>query len=483
MPLKILFISAEVAPFAKTGGLADVCGSLPKALRRLGVDARVVMPAYQGIESAYHAGKWGLKSLPGQLQVPVGRTSLPAGMFQTTLPGSDVPVYFIAEKNLFDRPNIYGYNDDPYRFSFFSRAALELIPTLGWRPDLLHAHDWHAAPAIAWLSTSGQSYDAFRAIPTLFTIHNLAYQGRSSWNILDYLGIQPSSLREEGYGEVNFMARAIHYATMINTVSPTYAKEILTPDGGGNLYGLLQIRHFDVHGIINGLDTDLWNPLTDTNLAQNFDHKHLQQRILNKRALQSRLRLPVDEKIPLLAMVSRLDHQKGIDIVGHALHLLLNNFAGQAQFVILGSGSKNYEDMLAHLAGYHTQKMSAIFGQSPELAPLIYGGSDIFLMPSRFEPCGLSQMIAMRYGSVPVVRATGGLSDTVRDSITGFTFYDFSAEDLWNTITRALYVYHNDPDSWRVLQQEDMTTDFSWEHSAHGYLQLYEWAIARVRGW
>jgi starch synthase len=481
MPLKILLLGAEVAPFAKTGGLADVCGSLPKALRKLGHDVRVVMPAYQSIEAAQSSGKWGLKTLPGQLQVPVGRMILPAGVFHTVLPGSDVPVYFIAERNLFNRPNVYGYNDDPYRFPFFSRAALDLVPALGWRPDIVHAHDWHAAPAIAWLATSGQFDDRYRGIPTLFTIHNLAHQGRSSWSILDYLGIQASGLREEGYGEVNFMARGIYHATMINTVSPSYAREILSSEGGANLAGLLQYRHFDVHGILNGLDTDVWNPLTDTHLVQAFDSKHLDQRILNKRALQARLNLPQNDSIPILGIVSRLDYQKGIDIVGHVVHLLMNNFAGEAQFVVLGSGAKNYEDMFAQLASYHSHKMSAIFGQSPELAPLIYGGCDLFLMPSRFEPCGLSQMIAMRYGSVPVVRETGGLADTVRDAITGFTFYQFSTEDFWNAIIRALYIYHNDRESWIAIQKQGMTTDFSWQYSAHGYQQLYEWAIARTR--
>lgn len=482
MPLKILLLGAEVAPFAKTGGLADVCGALPKALRRMGHDVRVVMPAYQSVEAALQSGKWGIEALPGQLQVPVGRALLPAGALRAMLPGTDVPVYFIAEKNLFDRPNIYGYDDDPYRFSFFSRAALELAPALGWRPDLVHAHDWHSAPAILWLATSGQFDDRFRGIPTLFTIHNLAHQGRSSWNILDYLGIQTTGLREEGYGELNFMARGIYHATMLNTVSPTYAREILTPEGGANLAGLLQFRHFDVHGILNGLDTDVWNPSTDPHLAQNFDATHLERRYINKRALQSRLNLPQNDGIPLVGIVSRLDHQKGIDIVGHVVHLLMNNFAGQAQFVVLGSGSKSYEDMFAQLAKYHSHKMSAIFGQAHDLAPLIYGGSDLFLMPSRFEPCGLSQMIAMRYGSVPVVRATGGLVDTVRDTITGFTFYNFSTEDFWNAIVRALYIYHNDRQSWNAIQKQGMSTDFSWQESASGYQQLYEWAIARIHG-
>lgn len=482
-PLKILFLSAEVAPFAKTGGLGDVCGSLPKALRLLGHDVRVALPAYQPIEQAVHSGRWNLKTMPGQLHVPVAGTALPAGILQGTLPGSDVPVYFVAERNLFDRPNIYGYNDDPYRFSFFSRAALDLIPALNWYPDLIHAHDWHAAPALLWIATAGQFDDRYRKMPSLFTIHNLAHQGRSSWNVLNYLGVLTGSLREEGYGEINFMARGIYHATMINAVSPTYAREIMTYDGGNGLDGLLRLRHYDVHGILNGIDHDHWNPATDPHIAVNFDVNRLHRRVENKVALQERLGLPRRPDVPLVAMVSRLDKQKGLDIVGHAIHQLLNNLAGEAQFVVLGTGAKAYEDMFASLASYHSSKMTAILSYAADLAPLLYAGSDIFLMPSLFEPCGLGQLIAMRYGSVPVVRATGGLADTVRDGVTGFSFYDFSAGDLWNALARALYIYHTDRESWRAVQRHGMLSDFSWENSARGYQQLYEWSIARVRGY
>jgi starch synthase len=479
-PLKILFLTAEAAPFAKTGGLADVCGSLPKALRRLGHNVRVVMPAYPSIEEANQTGKWGIGSLPGILQIPVRGGVLPAGVFRAEIPGSDVPVYFIAERNLFGRANIYGYNDDPYRFSFFCRAAFDLLPALNWKPDIVHAHDWHAAPGLLWLATSGQADERYRKIASLFTIHNLSYQGRSSSDVLSYLGVQTYSLREEGYGEVNFMARGIFHSNLISTVSPTYAREILSPGGGAGLEGLLHFRHSDLHGILNGLDTEVWNPTTDQHLASHFRPSEIENRIKNKRALQQRLGLPVNDRIPLLAMITRLDKQKGLDIVGHTMHRILNNEVGEAQFVALGSGAKPYEDMLSHLAAYHNKKMTAIFGYAGDLAPLIYGGSDIFLMPSLFEPCGLSQMIAMRYGCIPVVRETGGLADTVRDSITGFTFYDFSSDDFFNAIQRAMFVYYNDPESWEMIQRQGMLTDFSWQQSAYGYQQLYEWAVART---
>jgi len=483
-PLKILMLSAEVAPFAKVGGLADVCGSLPKALAALGHDVRVVMPAYAAIEAALRTGKHGVRAYPLTLRVPMTREMVPTGVLDATLPGSEVPVYFIAERQRFgDRPFLYGYPDDPYRFAFFSRAALDLvIAALGWRPDIVHAHDWHAAPALAWLATAGRDDPRYAALPTVCTIHNLMHQGRASWRVLDYLGVRAQRLVEERPGEVNFLARGIYHATMINTVSPTYAREILTREGGFGLDALLRYRHFDVHGILNGLDYEVWDPAADRHLAAPFDVSTLRWRIHNKRALQVRAGLPRRDDVPLVAMVTRLDSQKGLDITGHVLHLLLNNHAGEAQCVVLGSGSAVYEKMLRHLADHHQGRMTACLGYDAELAPLIYGGSDIFLMPSLFEPCGLGQLIAMRYGSVPVVRGTGGLADTVRAGVTGFTFINYNADAFWNALQEALCIYRVDRDSWRALQRTGMTGDYSWETSARAYQQIYQWAIARVRG-
>ncbi|MFZ0547859.1 MAG: glycogen synthase [Candidatus Promineifilaceae bacterium] len=481
--LKILFISAEVAPFAKTGGLGDVGGSLPKALKKLGHDVRVVMPAYQSIEESLQNGRFNLTVLPGHLEVPMGFGSVTAGVFEGRLPGNEVPIYFIAERNLLGRPNVYGYDDDPYRFAFFSRAALDLALAMNWRPDVVHAHDWHTAPALTWLATAGNSHSFFRAMPTVFTIHNLAHQGRTSWNIFDYMGLQTHSLNEEGYGEVNFMARGIYHATMVNTVSPTYAREIMTRDGGAHLDGLLHYRAFDVHGILNGIDYDEWNPMTDKRLAGYFDEEHMDGRLTNKRALQARAGLPVRDDAPILAMISRLDWQKGLDITGHVIHLLMNGYAGEAQFIVLGTGAAEYENMFARLADFHRDKMTAFLAYNAGLAPLIYAGSDMFLMPSRFEPCGLGQLIAMRYGSVPVVRATGGLADTVQDTITGFQFHDYSADAFWHGVQRAMYTYNTNQPHWKQIQLNGMSADFSWERSADGYQQLYQWAISRMRGY
>jgi starch synthase len=482
-PLKILFLSAEVAPFAKTGGLGDVGGSLPKALRAMGHDVRVVMPAYRAIETDYYAGRGGLRALPGPLLVPVRGGPLPAGVYEGRLPGSDVPVYFIAERSLFDRAELYGYPDDAYRFAFYCRAALELTLALDWRPDLLHAHDWHAAPALAWLATAGQNHPHFGGWPSLFTIHNLAHQGQTDWDVFNYMGLLTHGLNEEPYGRVNFMARGIFHATLINTVSPTYAREIMTPQGGAGLDGLLRYRQFDVHGILNGLDYDNWNPATDSRLAATYTVDQLERRRANKLALQARAGLPQRPEVPLVGMVTRLDWQKGLDITGHVIHLLMNNYAGEAQFVVLGSGAEHYESMLANLAAYHSTKMAAFMTYDANLAPLIYGASDLFVLPSLFEPCGLGQLIAMRYGSVPVVRATGGLADTVQDMVTGFTFNNYTSPDFWQALQRALYIHNVDRESWRELQRNGMQADFSWQRSARGYQQLYDWALARVRGW
>jgi starch synthase len=483
-PLKVLFLSAEVAPFAKAGGLADVCGSLPKALAILGHEVRVVMPAYGPVEAALPAGTHGIRPHPVTLQVPMGTGPVPAGVLEATLPGSAVPIYFIAERHRFGaRPFFYGYGDDAQRFAFFSRAVLDLvIAALGWRPDVIHAHDWHTAPAVTWLATAGQCDARYAGLPTVYTIHNLMHQGTAPWDIFQYLGLLTHGLANERYGEVNFMARGIYHATMVSTVSPTYAREIMTREGGGGLDGLLRHRHLDVHGILNGLDYEVWNPATDRHLAATFDAATLDRRLANKRALQARAGLPQRDDVPLVAMVTRLDGQKGLDITGHVLHLLMNDNAGEAQCVVLGAGAAHYEGMLRHLAGYHRGKMTAFLGYDAGLAPLLYGGSDLFLMPSLFEPCGLGQLIAMRYGSVPVVRATGGLADTVRAGVTGFTFANYSADDFWNALREALHIYRVDPESWRAMQRKGMTGDYSWETSARAYQQVYEWAIARVRG-
>ena len=479
MPLRILFITAEAAPFAKTGGLADVAGSLPKALAALGHDVRIVMPAHAPIERALQEGRWGLRAIGPTMRVPI-LGGITAGAMEAKLPGSDVAVHFIAERSLFDRPDLYGYADDAYRFAFFSRAALHFtVEHRDWRPDIVHAHDWHAAPAILWLATGGQLDPRYRGLPTLLTIHNLLHQGLTTTDILRYLGAGGPHIWEEGAGEVNLMARGIYHATMINTVSPTYASEILRPDGGAGLDGLLRYRQFDVHGILNGLDDEVWDPSRDAHLAATYDADAIDRREENKRALQARLGLPARTDVPLIAMVSRLDVQKGVDLAAPVVSWLLERGDGEVQFAVLGSGAAEYEHVFRRLAARHPQQAAAVFSYDPELAPLMYAGSDVFLMPSRFEPCGLGQLIAMRYGCVPVVRATGGLADTVEDGVTGFTFGPYDSAAFLDALQRAIGVFRNAPGEWHSIQRRGMGQDFSWAASAKRYQQVYEWARAR----
>jgi starch synthase len=350
-----------------------------------------VLPAYAAVEERAAVPGSDIRASDLTLRVPVGGGHEPAGLFESFLPGTLVPVSFIAERGRFARPDYYGYDDDPWRFAFFSRAALHAeVVAKGWRPDVVHAHDWHTAPAVWWLATAGSAHERYRAIPTVFTVHNLLHQGHTSWDLVDYLGILTQGLAEEPYGRVNLMARGIYHATMVSTVSPTYAREVMTPEGGHGLHGLMRHRASDVYGVLNGLDHDVWNPRTDPHLARRFDAHTLDERAANKRALQQRMGLPQRDDVPVVGMVTRLDWQKGMDVLGHVLHLLLGGSAGEAQFVLLGSGAPHYQDMVRHVTGYHREKAAAVLRYDPELAPLVYGGADLFLMPSLFEPCGLA---------------------------------------------------------------------------------------------
>lgn len=477
--VRILFLSAEVNPFAKVGGLGDVAGSLPRALHALGHDVRIVTPAYHATEEALRTGS-GIRAL-SPIRVPVrsasGWQAVEAGVLEGRLPGSEVPVYFLARRPLYDRDRVYGYRDDAYRFAFLGRGAFELLDSVGWRPDLLHAHDWHAAPAVVWLALAPDPL--YAGIPSVFSIHNLSHQGHAPRAVLSSLGVEAAPLPEEQPGEVNFMARGIHHAAAVGTVSPTYAREILSASGGAGLDGLLRRRARELSGIVNGLDTAEWNPARDRRLERPFDTSSLDARAANKRELQIRSGLPPRARTPLFAIVSRLERQKGLDIAGQALHLLLND-AEEAQVVVLGSGASEYSAMLRGMAEHHQREMAVFLDVfDNELAHLIYGGADALLMPSLFEPCGLSQLIAMRYGCVPVVRATGGLADTVMDGLTGFAFEEYSAEAFWRALARALRVYREDPDLWRRIQERGMAVDSSWERSAREYVELYERVLTR----
>ncbi len=493
--MNILMVAAEAAPFVKVGGLGDVVGSLPKALKQLGHDVRVVIPRYAQIDAEKH----GLSPF-SRIWVPTSAGPRPVDVFTTEFNG--VPFYFIWDEHFFGRNRVYGYYDDPTRFAFFGLAALWLIKTLDWRADIVHSHDWHTGVVPTWMAGIGWLDPAFAKAATVFTIHNIAYQGHGGSGLLDYVGLRglvEPQLYEEPPGIINWMARGIYHAHVVNAVSPRFAWEITTPEGGAGLDGLLRSKGDRLVGILNGIDTEVWNPAADPHLAVNYDVERLDRRIENKRALQEELKLPVRGDVPLIANVGRLSAQKGLDILIPVLEGLMQE---EAQVVILGSGDPYYEEMLSHLARRNPTKMAVSLEFSGPLASRIYAGSDIFVMPSLWEPCGLSQMIAMRYGSVPLVRRVGGLADTVQnyDPIeqigTGFVFDDYTPAALWDTLVWALGVYRSDPlapfspsptrgegggggaqTPWRGLQIRGMRVDFSWEKSARQYQALYEKAL------
>ena len=479
-PLKILLLSAEAVPFAKTGGLADVAGSLPKAIRALGHDIRVAMPRYGRIDPE----KFELKEILPVFPVPMNSQVEEAAVLQGRV-APDVPVYMIENAKYYDRDGIYMYPDDAERFIFFCRSSLEMLNRLNWRPDIIHCHDWHTAIVPNWLKTIYKDDPFLAQTATVYTIHNLAYQGIFGYRVLEIAGIdeygfmyhpEMADLTEV----VDLMARGIFFADVINTVSEKYAQEILTPEFGEKLDPLLRDRRDRLFGILNGIDDEVMNPATDKYIAQNFDVDTLEGRAQNKLALQQEANLKVDVAVPLIGIISRLTDQKGFDILGDVIDHLLDL---DLQFVLLGTGDPHYHEMFSRVAQAYSGKATVFLTFNAELAQKIYAGSDVFLMPSRFEPCGLGQMIAMRYGSVPVVRATGGLADTVKDfdpqtgEGNGFSFEPYDRWALFAAIVRAVENYEY-KDTWHKLQVKGMTADFSWNASARKYVDLYYRALA-----
>jgi len=483
-PLKILFLAAEAVPFAKVGGLADVAGSLPSAIRALGHDVRLMIPRYGTIRSdQFHFEKIG-EPFP----IPLGPGKERIHLIGTTLEGG-LPVHLIWDELYFSsRDRVYGFEDDAQRFAVFGRASLAGLQLLDWKPDAIHVNDWHTGIVPTWLNTDGRKDPFYREIATLFTIHNLAYQGIAGRLILTFAQMENvKHLPVEQPGTVNWMAQGIANADLINAVSPRYAQEILTPEMGMGLDPLLRERQDRLFGVINGIDYEQWNPATDPNIPHRFDIETLDRRAANKTALQQQARLPVRPDVPLVGMVSRLDTVKGMDLMEPVLEWLLEGTCpelveGEAQFVLLGTGEPRYHEMFEQVQARFPDRMHAFLKFDAALARRIYAGADMFLMPSHIEPCGLGQMIAMRYGCVPIVRATGGLADTVADYTakrghgTGFTFTDYTPEACQEALERALRVYHK-KEAWRRVQQRGMKTDFSWSVSAQEYVKLYRRAI------
>jgi starch synthase len=478
-PLKVLFLSAEVVPFAKTGGLAEVAGSLPKAIHALGHDIRVAMPRYGRIDPAKFALKAALPAFP----VPMDKHMEEAAVLQGVI-GHDVPVYMIENAKYYDRDGIYMYPDDAERFVFFCRSALEMLSRLGWCPDIIHCNDWHTAIVPNWLKTIYRDNPLFAHTATVYTIHNLAYQGIFGHRVLEIAGIA-----EHGFmyhpemvdlaEVVDLMARGIFFADVINTVSERYAQEILTPEFGEKLDPLLRERRDRLFGIVNGVDYEVMDPATDKYIAQNYDVARLEKRVVNKTDLQQEANLIQDPAIPLIGIISRLTDQKGFDILGDVIDHILDL---DLQLILSGTGDPHYHEMFSRIAQAYPGKAAIFLTFNASLAQKIYAGTDIFLMPSRFEPCGLGQLIAMRYGSVPVVRATGGLADTVQDldpttgEGNGFSFVRYDRWALFATLVRALESYKY-KDSWHKLQVRGMTSDYSWKASARKYVDLYHRAL------
>lgn len=475
-PLKILFLSAEVVPFAKTGGLADVAGALPKALQCLGHDIRVFTPRYQRTDPA----RFGLKPFQESLDVPMDSGLEHARILAGALHGG-TPIFFVESAHYFDRERIYGYPDDGERFIFFSRSAIESVRADGWQPDIIHCNDWHTGIVPNWLQTIYRDDPLLQDAASVYTIHNLAYQGVFGMRILEVAGIAEQGFVYPQITElaevVDLMGRGILFADVVSTVSEHYAREILTEEFGERLDPLLRERRDRLFGITNGIDYEEMDPANDPQIAAKFSADSLDRRIANKLALQREAHLPEQPDTPLIGMISRLVDQKGFDIFGEIVEPLLRHH--EVQFVLLGTGDQHYHDMFQRVAQQHPEQAAVFLTFNALLAQKIYAGADLFLMPSRYEPCGLGQMIAMRYGSIPIVRATGGLVDTVEDydaradQGVGYVFEAYDHWPLYTAIVRAMEGLRYQ-DRWRAMQRRAMAKDFSWNASALKYVELYQ---------
>ncbi len=474
--MKILFAASESVPFVKTGGLADVVGALAPVLAAQGHDVRVVIPYFSAIPQEYSSRMTHVCDF----EVQLGWRRQYCGVEQLEKDG--VTWYFIDNKFYFGRPYIYGMGGDEYeRFGFFCRGILNMLPLIDFQPDVIHAHDWQSGMVPALLKIQYAHLPFYANIKTVFTIHNLQYQGIFGIReVQDVLGLGDSLWTDdklECFGCANFMKAALVYSDCITTVSPSYAEEIQTAYYGERLDGLLRARKHDLHGVLNGIDMSEYNPATDPSIAAVFTAENTAGKAECKRALQEDLGLDVNPDIPVIGMVGRLSNQKGLDLVDYVIADMMRQ---DIQLVVLGMGEGRYFNLFSWAETEYKGRVAARFTMDHALAHKIYAGSDMFLMPSQFEPCGLSQMIAMRYGTVPIVRETGGLRDTVLSynefsgDGNGFTFFNYNAHDMLHTIERAVDFYRNHPDTWKLLQQRGMNGDYSWTHSAGEYVKLYQ---------
>ncbi|MCK8061436.1 MULTISPECIES: glycogen synthase GlgA [unclassified Fusibacter] len=473
--MKILFVASEAVPFAKTGGLADVAYSLPKALTKAGHDVRIVMPKYKGIKTEYADELEFIKSY----DVQMNWRHQYAGVFMQEYNG--LTYYFIDNEYYFKRDGFYGYYDDGERFAFYSKAVLDTVCADIFVPDIIHVNDWHTAPIALLVKDPMYKDTEIGGVKTVFTIHNLKYQGIFPINLLsDFYGIDDSYLTYEGLefnGNLNFMKAGLVYADAVTTVSKTYANEIRYPYYGEQLENTIGAINHKMSGIINGLDYGQYNPSEDKVIFEQYDMENaVEMKRKNKMMLQRLLRLKCDPDIPMIGMVTRLVEQKGIDLLLHVVEELMQI---PMQVVVLGTGDKKYEDALKSIDSYHPEMMSANIYFDNTMASRIYASADLFLMPSLVEPCGIGQMIAMRYGAIPVVRQTGGLMDTIDpfnkydDTGSGFGFLNANAHEMLFTIKEALSVYEDKP-KWKAMVKRAMSKDLSWDVSADKYIELYE---------
>ena len=485
--MNVVFASAEAAPFVKTGGLGDVAGSLPAALQNAGANVIVMVPLYGTISDVY---KNKMEHV-AEFYVSLGWRNEYCGLERLVHKG--VTYLFVDNKRYFDRDYPYGFFDDGERFAFFSKAITESLQHLpdGFRPDILHCNDWHTALAPVFLREFYQGIPLYENVSTIFSIHNIAFQGQFSAKVLeDICGLAhiPAAAFQLtcGHDAVNFMQGALNYSDAITTVSPTYAGEIQTPAYGEHLDGVLRRRREALQGIVNGIDTDHFNPETDPAIAQNFSVSDRSGKAVCKAKLQEELGLTVRDDQPLMTMVTRLTRQKGMDLVTYALDRILSN---GVQVAVLGTGDYEYENALRYFASKYPGQMAARIQFDPALSQRMYAGSDMFLMPSLFEPCGLSQMIAMRYGTLPVVRETGGLKDTVipynyeTGEGTGFSFANFNGDEMGDAVFRGARLFWDNHDAWNNVVTQAMNQDFSWTRSASKYMDLYRWMHPEVPMW
>jgi starch synthase len=480
--VNVLFAVSECVPFVKTGGLADVAGSLPIELKNLGTTVSVIMPKYGEIPLQFKEDM----TFVGSYTVEVGWRNQYVGVEK--LEENGIIFYFIDNEYYFNRDGLYGFYDDGERYSYFCKAVLEVIPHLSTIPDLIHCHDWHTGMIPFLLNEKYKRVDTrYEHIKTVFTIHNLKYQGLFSKEILhELLNVEESYFTKEYlefYGLVSFMKAAIVSADYITTVSPTYCDEIKSAYFGERLQGVLQERNDKLIGILNGIDYSFYNPSYDPYIPFHFEIDNVENKIKNKVELQRHFHLQEDPTIPILIMITRLTEQKGLDLITHIFHELMQE---NIQLIIIGTGEHSYEHFFQEMSYTYPEKVRTFIGFDEELAHLAYAGADLFLMPSKFEPCGLGQLIAMRYGTVPIVRETGGLNDTVHSyneldgTGNGFSFSHFNAHDMLYTIKRALSFYKVDY-LWQNIVQNAMGGDYSWGQSAFIYNQLYSKLHSPVR--